>query len=336
MYFINASFTNLLVKTLSAEGLDTALLCRQAGLENHLLHNEESFFQHRVIYRLLELAAVAADNPDIGLNTYTHSTLGNFHLVGYTMMSSANLKQALEHLVHFSPLLSNGLIITLSKEKDDCISLSWMFSTEADCVQPRQFSDATTAALLGFCNWLTGNTPLRPRMIEFDYPEPMDTSTHRNLFECLLRFGSKRNRIFFSVKDLLVPLSTANKALAVVHEHFAEKRMNRLFGYSLTNRVQTLLVQHLNQGCADLESIAAMLCVGKRTLQRNLMKEGEQFKSLLCKTRMNLADHYLRHTQYSLEEVACLLGFYDQSALHKACLRWFDMTPGRYRNENES
>lgn len=73
-----------------------------------------------------------------------------------------------------------------------------------------------------------------------------------------------------------------------------------------------------------------------RTLQRGLEKEGEQFKSLLCNSRMQLANHYLRHTQYSLEEVASLLGFYDQSALHKACLRWFEMTPGRYRKEIQS
>lgn len=103
MYFINASCTKLLIKTLSAEGLDIAQLCQQAGVETHLLQNEESLFQRQAVYRLLELAAVAADDPDIGLKTYQHSTLGNFHLVGYVMMSSTNLKQALEHLTHFTP-----------------------------------------------------------------------------------------------------------------------------------------------------------------------------------------------------------------------------------------
>lgn len=336
MYFVNASCTKLLVKTLSAEGLDIAHLCRQAGLETHLLQNEESLFKRRVVYRLMELAAAAADNPDIGLKTYAHSTLGNFHLVGYVMMSSANLKQAMEHLVHFVPLLSNGFTVTLSKEQDDLMCLSWASYAESDSVQPRQFADATTAALLGFFRWLAGDNSFHPQMIEFDYPEPEDISKHRSVFGCPLRFGTERNRIFFSTKDLLAPLNTANEQLAVLHEEIAEKRMNQLLSNSLANRVQMLLVEQLSQGYADLDSIAAMLCMSKRTLQRGLEKEGEQFKSLLCKSRMHLANHYLRQTQHSLEDVASLLGFYDQSALYKACLRWFDMTPGSYRKESES
>ncbi len=335
MYFINASCTKLLIKTLSAEGLDIAHLCQQAGVDTHLLQNEENLFQRQAVYRLLELAAVAADNPDIGLKTYQHSTLGNFHLVGYVMMSSANLKQALEHLAHFTPLLSNGFIVTLSKEQDDRMCLSWTSYTEVGSIQPRQFSDATTAALLGFCRWLAGDNLLHPQMIEFDYPEPEDISKHRSVFGCPLGFGAERNRLYFSVSDLLSPLSTANQALAMLHQHFAEKKMKQLFGNSLTYRVQTLLFEQLCQGRVDLESIADKLCMSKRTLQRGLEKEGVQFTSLLCKNRMHLANHYLRHTQHSVEEIANLLGFYDQSALHKACIRWFEMPPARYRRESE-
>ena len=128
---------------------------------------------------------------------------------------------------------------------------------------------------------------------------------------------------------------SANKSLAVLHQHFAEKKMKQLFGNSLTYRVQTLLIEQLSQGCVDLESIAERLCMSKRTLQRGLEKEGVQFKRLLCKNRMHLANHYLRHTQHSFEEIANLLGFYDQSALHKACMRWFEMTPSRYRKQSE-
>ncbi|QEY59224.1 AraC family transcriptional regulator [Pseudomonas sp. C27(2019)] len=331
MYFINASCTNLLVTTLAAEGLNIEQLCRQVGLEAHLLQNEDSLFERRVIYRLLELAAAAANNPDIGLKTYTHSTLGDFHLVGYTMMSSANLKQALEHFVHFIPLLSNGFTATFNKEKHGCMSLSWLSHPETGSIEPRQFVDATTAALLGFCRCLLGNNVSRPQMIEFDYPEPENINTHRDVFDCSLRFGSERNRIFFSMKDLLLPLSTANETLAVMHRHAAEKKMKRLFGHSLSSRVQSLLVKRLSQGGANLESIAAILCMSKRTLQRGLTEEGEQFTILLKNTRIQLADHYLRRTQHKLAEVARLLGFNDQSALHKACLRWFGMTPGRYR-----
>jgi AraC-like DNA-binding protein len=47
--------------------------------------------------------------------------------------------------------------------------------------------------------------------------------------------------------------------------------------------------------------------------------------------RQQLADFYLRHSHFNVQHVTHLLGFHDHSSFHKACLRWFGMTPGEYR-----
>ena len=56
-----------------------------------------------------------------------------------------------------------------------------------------------------------------------------------------------------------------------------------------------------------------------------------KFAGVLDDVRRQLADHYLRHSQHGLAQVGELLGFHDQSSFHKACLRWFGRSPGRYR-----
>jgi AraC-like DNA-binding protein len=85
-----------------------------------------------------------------------------------------------------------------------------------------------------------------------------------------------------------------------------------------------------------MESIAAALSISKRTLQRALEKAGTQFTNILNHMRQQLADFYLRHSHFNMQHVTYLLGFHDHSSFHKACLRWFGMTPGQYRACQES
>jgi AraC-like DNA-binding protein len=85
-----------------------------------------------------------------------------------------------------------------------------------------------------------------------------------------------------------------------------------------------------------MESIAAALNISKRTLQRGLEKDGTQFKDVLNDVRRQMADFYLRHSHFNMKHVTCLLGFHDHSSFHKACIRWFGMTPGQYRTDELS
>jgi len=71
--------------------------------------------------------------------------------------------------------------------------------------------------------------------------------------------------------------------------------------------------------------------MSERTLQRRLDGEGVTFKSLMDVVRMDLADNLLRRADASLDDLAVALGFGDESAIYRACRRWFGMTPGAYR-----
>ena len=54
-------------------------------------------------------------------------------------------------------------------------------------------------------------------------------------------------------------------------------------------------------------------------------------KTRITKTAGELASKYLADAQYSLGQVADLLGFVDQSNFFRACKRWFGVPPGQHR-----
>ncbi|MFD2377263.1 helix-turn-helix domain-containing protein [Ottowia pentelensis] len=52
---------------------------------------------------------------------------------------------------------------------------------------------------------------------------------------------------------------------------------------------------------------------------------------MLDDTRRQLAQQHLRQSQLTLKELAFALGFGETGSLHRACQRWFGMSPARYR-----
>ena len=334
MYRVSTGYASVLVNTLSAQGLDVVNLCQEAGLDMEILAQPATFCRRSIIYRLWDLATQVSGNPNIGLKAYGHVHPGSFQIVGYTMMSSLNLKRALERLVRFSALIGTGFSLFFVQEGQH-YRLSGLDLQQPDSVKPRQYTDAGLASLLGFCRWLTGGHLPQPLSIEFSYPEPENTLEHQQLFGCPLVFGAAYDSIVFDGQELLRPLSMANEALATLHDSFAEAQLDLLFGFSILGRVRAMITQRLSQGLGpglfDMESMAAALHISKRTLQRALEKDGVQYKDVLSDLRRQMADFYLRHSHYNMKHVAYLLGFHDHSSFHKACCRWFDMPPGQYR-----
>jgi AraC-like DNA-binding protein len=336
---MSSGYASVLVSTALAQGLDAASLCQEAGLELPLATKPGAFCDRSAIYRLWRLAAQVSGDPDIGLKAYGNFHPGNIQIVGYTMMSSLNLKKALERLVRFSPLIGTGFSLFFVQEQQH-YRLAGFDHHQPGSVKPRQYSDAGLASLLGFCRWLAGSNLPQPLCMEFSYPEPEDTSEHQRLFGCPLRFGAAYDSILFDGQELLRPLSMANEELATLHDSFAEAQLDLLFGLSIVGRIRALIAERLSQGQGqrqcDMESIAAALSISKRTLQRALEKDGTQFTDVLNDMRRQFADFYLRHSNFNMKHVAYLLGFHDHSSFHKACTRWFGMTPGQYRADASS
>lgn len=80
-----------------------------------------------------------------------------------------------------------------------------------------------------------------------------------------------------------------------------------------------------------MEHVAAHLGRDRRTLHRQLMREGETFSSLLDQVRRELATRYLATPHHPLSEIAGVLGFSELSAFPRWFSRLFDCSPSIWR-----
>jgi len=98
--------------------------------------------------------------------------------------------------------------------------------------------------------------------------------------------------------------------------------------------VRQVLMKHLSKGDPRRETMASILCMSERTLQRRLTEEGTSFAELVDEVRREMAQRYFRHSQFSPTEITFALGFSDPSNFYRACKRWFGRSPSTMRCSN--
>lgn len=103
---------------------------------------------------------------------------------------------------------------------------------------------------------------------------------------------------------------------------------------SLVERVEDYIRGSLPSGACSVERCANKLGMPLRTLQAGLGDERVCFSDILEAQRVELAKRYLQQPERSLDEVAALLGYADQSSFGRAFRRWTGSTPQHYRQSS--
>ncbi|MGP0094066.1 MAG: AraC family transcriptional regulator [Xanthobacteraceae bacterium] len=315
---------------LAAEGLDVRLLFAEARIDPAALEAPGARLQTEKISRLWELAAERSGNPAIGLAQHHVARPASFEVVGYAMMSCADLRGALERLIRYLLILSDALTMTMSEEHAGYRVTFVLFG--GDRPVPRQRVEFILVTVIGFCSWISGRE-VRPVTIELPYPAPADPAPYHAAFCCPVSFDAPRNSLLFARADLTAPLPTSNPQLAELHDRFAGEYLKHFDHAQTSYRAREVIIRRLPDGEPRRDQVAGELCMSERTLQRRLEEEATSFIQLLDDTRRELAAQYLGRLHLSLAQAAYMLGFADQSSFFRASKRWFDLSPGQYRSQ---
>ena len=318
------------VDMLAAEGLNVGALLAGAGIDAKTLDAPGARVASDQLSRLWELAAEQSCNPAIGLAQHSIVRPASFDVVGYAMMSCADLRAAFERLIRYLLILSDALTMTLTKEHGRYRIAFEMFGGSRPV--PRQRVEYIVVTLVGFCRWISGRD-VQPLAIELPYPAPADVAPYRAAFHCPVTFGARITSLLFAEADLATALPTSNPRLAELHERFAGDYLRHFDHAQTSHRAREVIIRRLPDGEPRRNEVAGALHMSERTLQRRLEQEATSFLQLLDDTRRELAEQYLGRLHLSLGQAAYLLGFADQTSFFRACKRWFDLSPGQYRSQ---
>lgn len=312
----------------ASQGIDVAQLVRQAGIDPRRLEQPQERFGADEVSRLWQLAVARSGDASLGLDRALAARFVDFDVVAYAMLSCPDLLSGLESLARYMAVVSDAASFELQPERDG----QWLVlgGSGFTLPVPRQRYAYGMLAVMTLCQWLT-RRDVQPLAVEFKFDEPPEAPRYRSEFGCPVRFGLPENRMLLARADLQAPLPSRNESMRELHERVLRGLLAKLQAGGTSHRVTAEIMRRLARGEPRREEIAASLALADRTLQRRLHAEHTSFQQLLDEARRELAGKYLAEDRYTLQQVADLLGFVDQSNFFRACRRWFGAPPGQYR-----
>jgi len=319
-----ASWTRALRKQLDALGLDSAMLCAQAGLDPLHMDDPNARYPLSATTRLWELAVQASGDPAIGLRVSRFVSPTTFHALGYALVASGSLREVFERIVRYHPVVSDALSLELSREGERyCLRLQQPIGISTPAFEA---IDAFAAIYVRTCRNRLGRD-YAPLAVHLRRPEPLDPKPWHTVFRAPVFFAASEDRLEFAARDFDSHLDDANPQLPDHNSTLAQ-----LQPLTWERKVRSAIEAQLPDGEPGAERIAQALHLSLRSLQRHLADEGCRFDALLNECRENLALLHLRDPQCSLAEISHLLGFADIGSFNRAFKRWTGMTPGQFRD----
>ncbi len=285
------------------------------------LTTEEMFALYNAIH---EISADAG----IGLKLGSEERPEYYHPIAIAALCSRSFSDALNRIARYKRLTSPQEIRIAEQGKEYAVEFVWLLAenTEAPTWIDMCFGWTVTIGRRG-----TGRS-IHPSRVELRRPE-----AHRRLYEsyfqCPVRFGARRNKLFFRAEDVSQPFVTHNPELLELVAPQLEAELKRQMAESpLREQAKGILKRLLAGQKPRLEDVAVELRVSTRTLQRRLLEEGITFHDLVEAARREMAQHYLSQPLLELNETAYLLGYEDPNSFIRAFHKWEGTSPGEWRS----
>lgn len=303
----------------------------EAGLDERILHAcdvEIPAAKYLEFWELLGRKLDASIGLRIGIQTAS-TTLGAY---GHAIRSAPSMFLALRSLSHFAVVFAQGLQVDVHIDAQQVV-LSYQITDPGLVVLPRrQDTEFSIGLFLSLLREVTGNPQLRPERVDFEHAAPADLAFHLELLACPLHFQQPDNRLYFPLTLLDMPIRTADPRLFQALEPFLEQqRLGRAAASDFLNQLSYHIASSLGSGGASLEMVAKSMGLSQRTLQRRLGEHQLEFRLLVEEVRRSLAEAYVARAEYSLTEVALLLGYAETSSFSRAFRRWTELSPQQYR-----
>jgi AraC-like DNA-binding protein len=317
---------SLVLNTFKAEGLPSEALLAGSGISAADLSRADTRITTN--QEMLVCANAVALRRDIGLELGRRMHVSSYGMLGYALLTSATLGDALRLALHYPALL--GTLFELSlEEEDERIWLTAGDYRENPALAPFNV-EFCLVSMKVTCEDLLGH-PLPLLGARFEYPAPDYQARYAERFDCPLQFDAVSNGFAFDKRWLEQPLPLAD---AITHQAMAERcrKQNTEFTgrQAWLGRIRQLLASQLN-AAPGLDGLAEQLNCSARTLRRHLKDLGCSYQELLDELRFEQAKRMLCEDQLPIYRIAEALGFSETASFRHAFVRWSGVAPSQFR-----
>jgi AraC-like DNA-binding protein len=301
-------------------------MLRRAGLPVAALDHPDYQIPAERVQALLADCANSAASEDFGLLVGRAFRLSMKGPLGLLMREQPTVRESLTVLQRYLRYQNDNVEIRTVAQDDGLAVVFELISSRT--VVSRQMVDLTMAMYVQIFRGLLGED-WRPACVFFAHAAPESRAAYEAL-SVHLEFERPSTGFLMTSADLDTALPEADPQMAREIALFIEANAQPQ-GVSATEIVTAHIRRLLPAGDCNVDRVAQLMGVDRRTVHRRLAAEGASFTELLDTIRRELVIRQLIHTNRPLSEVASLAGFSSLSTFSRWFRQAFGVQPSEYR-----
>lgn len=310
-----------------AHGLDPLDLVQAMRLPVASLSARDLMLPTERVCALLEASALRSGCPTFGLALARHRRLSHLGELGLLLRDLSTVRDVMQAAGEFIRFHNESLVYAVDQEGDSASIL--MDNRVPPGTLSRQFNEFVqgSAFRIFLGQFAAARDCLR---VCFRHGAPDDLQAHRDFFGHTPLFDHDFNGFICPLSLLDQRNPGADTEFSLYARGLLEAKVG-VADHRRADDVRRVIMQLLPTGRCDAEHVAERLGVDRRTVHRQLTREGTSVSELVDQVRVELGARYVLESSAPIGELAPMLGFQSTSALVNWYRRRYGLPPAQHR-----
>lgn len=338
---ISVSYAHVLLEITEAYGIENQTVLHNTGLVLAAMKHADAKMSANQWSKLVVNALQLTGNHRLGIEYGLKLRPTSHGALGFAFLSCADVETALT-------LCQQYFCTRIQNFTPECTVDQDFVYIYLDDVHPVRFGDEQQSAQLrsflveclifGAIHFLSlfSKELIEQSEVFLDWEESNDYQCIE-LSKVKIHFSQKRNglrfpKLFLNCKNKNADQVSFQQALL-----YCENDKGRLVKENirdLQKSIRSELLYNSSNGYPTLPMIAEHLNMSERTLKRHLQAQGTTFLQILADVRFTEAKKMLQHKQYSIQDIASIVGYEEATNFIRAFKKTFGETPSQYRKHS--
>ncbi len=326
------------LKAASEYGIEPQDTLLANNIDIELLNNNVKRITGEEFQRVIQYLIEHTQDPCFGLKSSRHVQAGSYSVLGYMVMNCKSLKEALFKTPVYERLVGDMGVSEVKSLENGDTQMHWHCNYPNKEVR-RHMIGNVLGSWVNFARFLVDKPDGKPKqvMFEFEAPDSRSILQYQSLFNCPIQFNAPFSGLLIDEHLLNLPLRQPDKQLLKTLENHADILMADISNkHPLPIQAKNIIRGLLLEGIPRKEVVAKRLGLTERTLQRHLQRFNSSYQQILDDVRQEQAKELLCQTELSIQDIAEKLGFSEPRSFHRSFKNWLGITPGEYREQNQS
>ncbi|TGD71360.1 AraC family transcriptional regulator [Mangrovimicrobium sediminis] len=311
-------------------GADPTPILERHDIDPQNLADPDHYVECKSVVDLFEYCSNTFNDSLFGLQLAQMQNADVFGCVAALCRSAATVRESLNCFMDYIPVVHSPNTLLEMVEGEKTAEIRWGLRTDLGLNRQANYQ----AVLLDMkLLRLVAGEAFRPSYVNLAVDaRPRDIPELERTLGCRFNPTKADNAIAFPTALLDQPVTSANRTVFRLLGGYLQQ-VKMASRTSLAQRVEDYVRGSLSSGHCCIEHCARKLSLSVRTLQAHLSEQGLVFSEILERQRYDLARGYLAREDLTLDDIAALLGYAEQSSFGRAFKRWSGTTPKLYRQQ---